>query len=507
MFNLSTVPTPFLWAAAIIVAFPLTSVALGEVILRLRRRGHALAVPFANLRSVVLPALVVLVLMREVVGWDGRGTAVRLVETLLWLFIVHTALSFLNAILFAGAKEGSWQSKFPRLFIDLIRLLVVLMAAAVVLSTVWEQDLAKLVAALGVGTICVGLALQQPLGNLFSGIFLMIERPIAVGDWVKYDVHTGKVIETTWRAVHLRTRDQNLVVIPNGSLATGTFTNYSRPGRAARRTVTFGFAYADPPNKVKRVLREAAVRTPGVLASPAPKVQMLNEFADPNNVYEVRLMVADFEPSDDVVEEYRTLVWYAAERFGLHMTSATQVQMVGDQSPAPAPLSRHAIAAFPRFDLGREAAAGGRGRIGREAVRPGRAGRRRGSAVGRHPPDPGRDGPAERPRRRRRRRRDRPPRAGRVLRREEPGVGPGERRDRHCRRRPGGARARHRRPARRPRADAPAGPGDRAGHGEPTEGDHRPAFGAALRVTVAVRAARPPDRLSPVRVFPTEGDR
>ncbi len=358
MLNLSTVPAPFLWAAGIIVVFPLTSVALGEVILRLRRRGHALAVPFANLRSVVLPALVVLVLMREVVGWDGRGTAVRLVETLLWLFIVHTALSFLNAILFAGAKEGSWQSKFPRLFIDLIRLLVVLMAAAVVLSTVWEQDLAKLVAALGVGTICVGLALQQPLGNLFSGIFLMIERPIAVGDWVKFDVHVGKVIETTWRAVHLRTRDQNLVVIPNGSLATGTFTNYSRPGRVVRRTVTLGFAYADPPNQVKRMLREVAVRTPGVLPSPAPKVQMLNEFANPNNVYEVRLMVADFEPSDDVVEEYRTLVWYAAERFGLHMTSATQVQMVGDQSPAPAPLSRHAIAAFPRFDLGREAAAG-----------------------------------------------------------------------------------------------------------------------------------------------------
>ena len=357
MLSLATLPPAFVWAAAIIVGFPLVSVGLGEVILRLKRRGHALAVPFAALRATVLPSLVVLLLMRQVIGWDRETISFRGVETLLWLFIVHTSLSFLNAVLFAGAAEGTWQSRFPRLFIDLIRVVVVLAAGAVVFSTVWDKDLGQLVEALGVGTLCIGLALQQPLGNLFSGIFLMIERPVAVGDWIKFERSLGKVVQTNWRAVHLQTRDGNLIVIPNGSLSKGVFTNFSRPSRPLRKTVQFGFAYEDPPNKVKAILRDAAVRTPGVLADPPPEVRFL-EFEDSYNLYEVKLAVADFERAGQVVEEYRTLVWYATERYGLNMPYPTQVHKVEAEPPAAAPLPPQAIEAFPRFNLGQAGGAG-----------------------------------------------------------------------------------------------------------------------------------------------------
>ena len=351
MFDLSTVPGPFLWAVVIAVVFPVTSVALGELILRLKRRGKPLATPVGYLRSLVLPGLVVLLLMRAVVGWEREATSVRVVETLLCLFVVHTALSFLSAILFAGAAEGSWQSKFPRLFVDLIRVVVVLAAGAVVFSTVWDKDLGQLVEALGVGTLCIGLALQQPLGNLFSGIFLMIERPVAVGDWIKFEGSLGKVVQTNWRAVHLQTRDGNLVVIPNGSLSKGVFTNFSRPSRPLRKTVVFGFAYEEPPNKVKAILREAAVRTPGVLADPPPKVHFM-EFEDSYNLYHVKLAIADFEHAIDIVEEFRTLVWYATERYGLDMPYPIQVHKV-ETEPAGqrTPLSVKAIEAFPRFNL------------------------------------------------------------------------------------------------------------------------------------------------------------
>jgi small-conductance mechanosensitive channel len=349
VFKLSNVPSSFRWAAAIIVVFPLSSVVLGEVILRLKRARHALAAPLGAIRSVVMPALVILIVMLEVVGWDRQSISVRLVETVLCLVIVHTSLSFLNGILFVGAKEDSWQAKFPHLFVDLIRVLVVLVAAAIALSTIWGQDLAQLVEALGVGTICIGLALQQPLGNLFSGIFLMIERPVSVGDWIKFESGLGKVVQTNWRAIHLQTRDGNLIVIPNGSLAKGMFTNFSRPARQYRKTVGFGFSYDDPPNKVKMVLKETALRTPGVLAYPAPHVH-LADFADSYNLYNVKISMDDFGNALDILDEFRTRVWYASERHGLNMPYPTQVH-ISETEQAERPLSTQVIEAFPRFDL------------------------------------------------------------------------------------------------------------------------------------------------------------
>jgi hypothetical protein len=78
------------------------------------------------------------VLLTKVVGWDLAATPVRLVQTVLWLFVVNAALSFLNAIIFASAKQGTWQAKMPRLFVVMARVLIVLMCLAIVLSTVWE---------------------------------------------------------------------------------------------------------------------------------------------------------------------------------------------------------------------------------------------------------------------------------------------------------------------------------------------------------------------------------
>ena len=170
------------WSAGLTLALPFLLIVMGELLLRLRRAKHPLVSPIAETRSVLLPMLATLVIMVKVIGLDFDAIPVRLVETLFWLIVVHAALSFLNAVLFARAKEGSWQARLPGLFVDLIRVVLVLVCAAIILSTVWGQDLRQLVTALGVGSIVIGLALQEPLGNLFSGIMLMIERPLSVGD-------------------------------------------------------------------------------------------------------------------------------------------------------------------------------------------------------------------------------------------------------------------------------------------------------------------------------------
>src|SRR5262249_5304989 len=95
------------WGLGLAVVFPLVSVALAEVSLRLRRSGHHAAAPLDLIRNFLLPAMAIIVLLVRVVGWERTDTSVRLVETLVWLFVINTALSFLNAFMFTNARPNT----------------------------------------------------------------------------------------------------------------------------------------------------------------------------------------------------------------------------------------------------------------------------------------------------------------------------------------------------------------------------------------------------------------
>jgi hypothetical protein len=148
---------------------------------------------------------------------------------------------------------------------------------------------------------------------------LMMERPIVLGDWIKVNNETGIVAESNWRAIHLRTRSNSLVVVPNSALAKESFTNFSRPDKTHCEPVTLSFSPDDAPNRVKRVLLEAGRRTRGVLAEPAPEICLKN-FRECGIEYEVSLSLADYAHADAAAHEFRTLVWYAARREGLTIT-------------------------------------------------------------------------------------------------------------------------------------------------------------------------------------------
>jgi small-conductance mechanosensitive channel len=358
-----------LWGIGLAAAFPLLSILLAEVTLRLRRGNHASAAPVVLIHDLILPAMATLVLMVRVIGWGRPSTPVRVVETVVWLFVITTALSFINALMFRNAKQGSWRAKMPRLFIDMARVVIVLVCLAIILSAVWKQDLGKLVAALGVGSLVLGLALQEPLGNLFSGIMLMMERPVGIGDWVKVGDNLGAVIETNWRSVHLRTRDGDLVVMPNSMLAKGSFVNYGRASPLHSESVMLRFSCDDPPNKVKLVLLDAATRTQGVIEGPGMKVR-LHHFGDSSIEYEVKLPMIDFGRLKDIVEEFRTLVWYAAKRDGLTMPYPIHTHIVVPRSKLEAaeqaPLPVEMMEAFAHLGL---AGAVGPQTVSRSAVK------------------------------------------------------------------------------------------------------------------------------------------
>ena len=244
-----------------------------------------------------------------------------------------------------------------------------LILGAIMLSTVWNLNLGHLIAALGVGSIVLGLALQDPLGNLFSGLVLLFERPLTVGDWIKLGDNIGQVVETNWRAVHLKTSSRDLVIIPNAALAKGSFINFSRPASVHRETIPLQFSYGDPPNKVKRVLEEVAQRTPGIIEHP-DQVISLSTYNDSGITYDAKVFMDNYGQSARVRDGFQSLVWYAARRHGLTMPYpiVTTVNLSQEEFEAEerAPLAPSALAAFRRFDLGSRD--GNKAPVSRQAV-------------------------------------------------------------------------------------------------------------------------------------------
>jgi small-conductance mechanosensitive channel len=336
-----------LWAAGLAIGFPLTEMILGEAVHSLKRQGKTLASTLRIVRNLLMPILAVQLFLTYVLQLDGDGKIVKVAETLFWICAIHALLSLINAVVFADTEENpsdSWQARIPKLFRDLARFFLVLLGAAIVLSAVWEIDLAGLVTALGVGSIVLGLALQDTLGSIVSGIALLFERPFDVGDWLKVGESEGKVTDINWRAVRLETIDNNQINIPHLIIGKETITNYSQPQRAHEEEIMLRFSYKHPPNLVKQVLKATALATPGVLADPAVEVETCT-YEEYGIAYRVTFYIDDFKQREQIRDEFQTRVWYSSQRYGLRVPfPIREVYQAESQTKSPEQVS-HGMAA------------------------------------------------------------------------------------------------------------------------------------------------------------------
>jgi small-conductance mechanosensitive channel len=305
-----------LWFLVLTVGFPLLMLLLGEALRWLQRNQPGFVAPLAILHRWTLPALALYLLLVELLARPRSGVLVRTSETLVWITLILAAFSLLNMVLFEGAPQGSWQAKVPKLFRDLGRFLLVLIGSAIVLSRVWGADLGGFLTALGVGSLVLGLALQDSLGNIFSGVALLFEQPIRMGDWIQIGDSLGMVVEVNWRSVHLQTISNNLIVIPNSALAKDQFTNFNRPTPLHRIDIPISFSYDDPPSRVHQLLIAAALEIPAVQHSPPVDVVVVS-YGDFAINYMVRIFVPDYMTGDGIKDEMNRRIWYVAKRHRL----------------------------------------------------------------------------------------------------------------------------------------------------------------------------------------------
>jgi small-conductance mechanosensitive channel len=342
---------PIFQAIALAIGFPIALLVLNEWISFLERRSNPLAKTLRTCRNLVLPSLALLLFLTWILNLPGDSSLVRWVETAFWITLLLALLGIINDIVFGMGNRKALGERFPKLFRDLAQALLVAIGAMVIYSKVWGMEIQGALTALGLGSIVIGLALQEPLGNIVSGLMLLLERPLNVGDWVNVDGVTGKVTEINWRSVHIQTPTSETRVVPNVSLYKGAFSNLSRPTPERTEVVDMGFSYDDPPNRVKELLLELLRNTPGVKTDPEPLVRTFN-YADFSIIYRMIFTVEAQETLGETRDRIMTRLWYLARREGLTIPFPIQMEYRPGEDPSkPQKSTTQWLNEQPRFKI------------------------------------------------------------------------------------------------------------------------------------------------------------
>src|SRR5580692_4749248 len=173
----------------------------------------------------------------------------------------------------------------------------------------------------------LGFALQETLGNVFSGLSLSMGRPFEPGDWIRSGTHVGRVKGISWRATTIVTRANERLEIPNSVIAKDTLYNYATG--FVRDEITVGISYGVPPNHVREVVLTLLHDVPQVLREPSPEV-LVAGYGDFAIQYQIRYWISDYGAQERIRDLVASGLWYALRRHSIEIPFPTRTVHVRD---------------------------------------------------------------------------------------------------------------------------------------------------------------------------------
>ncbi|QYZ79457.1 mechanosensitive ion channel family protein [Methanofollis formosanus] len=224
---------------------------------------------------------------------------------LLTILVLIVGAAFIAKLLTIYLKK-SLTDKIKRSQLDLLIKVVnysVLVLAALMLLPIFEVELGGLLVAGGFLSIVIGIASQSVLGNLISGVFLIVERPISIGDNISIGDVAGDVADLNIFSTIVKTYDGVYVRIPNETVFTSAITNYV--AHAARRfSYVVGIPYDADAGRAIEIIRAVIDEHPFALKNPEPSVYV-DELADNS----VNIKVKIWAPASEWWGVYTDLLW------------------------------------------------------------------------------------------------------------------------------------------------------------------------------------------------------
>ena len=289
-----------------------THTVLDDVLVDILDRAVKPALGFA----IIAASLNLLPLPPKFMALAHRFVTICVIALLLY-YTSKVLQLFLNAWLSRRVERESLRE--PIRFVSHVvfaafAVMIVLDNLGISLTAVWTT--------LGVGSVAIALALQDTLSNFFAGVYLRLDNPVRVGDYIKLESgEEGFVIEQGWRSARIRTPPNNVVVVPNAKLASTIVTNYSLPEPQVSLLISVGVSYDSDPEQVERILIEEATRAAGevngLLPEPPPFVRFIPGFGDSSLNFTLICRVATFVDQYLAQHELRKRIFARFRREGV----------------------------------------------------------------------------------------------------------------------------------------------------------------------------------------------
>ena len=209
----------------------------------------------------------------------------------------------------SSALERSNTEDTVRIFVTNLLNTVLMIVVFIAAINQLGIETTSIIAVLGAAGLAIGLALQGSLANFAAGILIVIYRPYKVGDYIQADNHLGTVNDIQIFSTVLRTPDNKLVVVPNGSIMNGSIVNFSNQD-TRRIDMVIGCSYEDDIDKVKAVLTDIVAKDDRVLSDPKTRIAV-SELADSS----VNFIVRPWVKNPDYLDVMYSLTEEIKKRF------------------------------------------------------------------------------------------------------------------------------------------------------------------------------------------------
>lgn len=221
--------------------------------------------------------------LQKISDFISHPVVKTILVVLLCLLVGKIILVIVNRTLDKMKLEPTACKFFRSVFQALIYAIVILVGIGTL-----GVEVSSLVALVSVCGAALALAAQNALANFFGGILLMGTKPFLVGDYISTTAGEGTVLEIGLLNTQLKTADNRIVTIPNGTISAATITNYSRGG-TRRIELDFSVSYHAPVDHVKEVMMRVISSHPMALNEPEPPFARITAFAESSITYTARV--------------------------------------------------------------------------------------------------------------------------------------------------------------------------------------------------------------------------
>ena len=203
----------------------------------------------------------------------------NLINTLLVIIVSLLLVRIVNNFFRHWAEEWRYKTKTTTderiipLLQKIVKAVIIILAVIFIFSA-WNINISPLLATAGIAGLAIGLAVKDSLANILGGLQLVLDKTFKVGDKVELESgEMGVILDIGLRSTKLKTYDNEVIHIPNGTLANAKIKNFTQPDFSTRVNVEFGVEYGSDSEKVRQVVVEALKKIDRVLENPVPVVE------------------------------------------------------------------------------------------------------------------------------------------------------------------------------------------------------------------------------------------